>query len=199
MGYNATVLQVMVASPSEVNEERQLVQQVLGEWNAVHAKERKIVLLPAMWETHSAPSMGDRPQEIINKQVLRDCDILIAFLLTRLGTSTGKFPSGTVEEIEEHLRAGKPAMLYFSEARVAPDKLDMMQFEALRAFREEVKMKGLIETYSDLPDLRGRLSLQLSNTLNKDSYIKTLTNKPQPLGSENTRGAAEKPVRADVC
>ena len=90
-------------------------------------------------------------------------------------------------------------MLYFSEARVAPDKLDMMQFEALRAFREEVKMKGLIETYSDLPDLRGRLSLQLSNTLNKDSYIKTLTNKPQPLGSENTRGAAEKPVRADVC
>jgi hypothetical protein len=35
---------------------------------------------------------------------------------TKLGTATGVAASGTVEEIDRFVAAGKPAMLYFSPA-----------------------------------------------------------------------------------
>ena len=70
MSFEATVINVMIASPSDVPKERQTVREVLYEWNALYADERKHVLLPVGWETHSAPDMAGPPQSIINKQVL---------------------------------------------------------------------------------------------------------------------------------
>ena len=66
-----------------------------------------------------APEMGDEPQTIINKRILEDADFLVGIFWTRLGTPTASYASGAVEEIEEHLAAGKPAMLYFSAAPAA--------------------------------------------------------------------------------
>lgn len=71
--------------------------------------------------------MGDRPQAIINKQLLEQSDLLVAVFWTRLGSPTGATNSGTVEEIEEHLAAKKPTMLYFSSAPVRPDSVDNEQ------------------------------------------------------------------------
>src|SRR5206468_6654815 len=106
MSYTATVVKVMIASPSDVPQERRLARDVIEEWNAIHAEDRGIVLMPVGWETHSSPEMGDRPQAIINRQLLRNSDLLIAVFWTRLGSPTGAAQSGTVEEIEEHLGAG---------------------------------------------------------------------------------------------
>src|SRR3990170_3892303 len=103
MVYNAIVCKVMIASPSDVVSERNIVREVLYEWNTVNADTRKIVLLPVGWETDTSPTMGERPQSIINKQVLRNCDLLVGVFWTRIGTSTGEHVSGTVEEIEEHI------------------------------------------------------------------------------------------------
>ena len=47
--------------------------------------------------THSRPQMGDRPQELINKQLVGHCDLLIGSFWTRLGTPTGRAESGTAE------------------------------------------------------------------------------------------------------
>jgi len=58
--------------------------------------------------------MGDRPQAILNKQLGEISNILIGIFWTRLGTHTGQAESGTVEEIEEFMKAGKPVLLYFS-------------------------------------------------------------------------------------
>jgi len=90
----------MVASPSEVPQERVIVRDVIAEWNAIHAKDRKTVLMPLGWETHATPEMGDRPQAIINGQLLKDADLLVAMFWTRIGSPTGVAKSGTVEEIE---------------------------------------------------------------------------------------------------
>ncbi len=121
MSYFATVFKVMIASPGDVAAERSVIRELLTEWNVVNADSRKIVLLSVGWETHSVPEMGNRPQEIINKQILHGCDLLIGVFWTRIGTATGNFASGTVEEIEEHVKTGKPAMLYFSASPVVPD------------------------------------------------------------------------------
>jgi hypothetical protein len=50
MSYTALVVKVMIASPSDVPRERQLVRDVIHEWNAVHAEDRKVVLMPVGWE-----------------------------------------------------------------------------------------------------------------------------------------------------
>jgi hypothetical protein len=165
MAYSARVFKVMIASPGDVSRERQLATGVIHSWNDVHSQERKQVLLPVAWETHSSPVMGDRPQEIINKQILRDCDLLVAMFWTRLGTPTGKAASGTAEEIQEHVEAGKSAMLYFSSEPVALDSVDHEQYSALKQFKEECRKRGLFVPYDSTADFRDKFSKQLMQTV----------------------------------
>lgn len=132
----------MVASPSDVPQERVIVRDVIAEWNAVHAEDRRTILMPLGWETHATPEMGDRPQAIINGQLLKKADLLIAIFWTRIGSPTGAAKSGTVEEIEEHIGAGKPAMIYFSSAPVRPDSIDEKQYSALREFMGPCGIEG---------------------------------------------------------
>lgn len=165
VSYKATVIDVMIASPSDVAQERQIVRNVIAEWNAIHAKDRKIVVMAIGWETHSTPNMGDRPQAIINGQLLKDADLLVAVLWTRLGSPTGVAASGTVEEIEEHIRAGKPAMVYFSKAPVRLDSVDNDQYTAVKAFKELLKPQGLVEEYEDLSEFRSKFARQLAQTV----------------------------------
>jgi hypothetical protein len=161
----------MIASPSDVASERNIIREVLSEWNIVNADTRKMVLLPVGWETHTSPAMGDRPQAIINKQILKDCDLLVGVFWTRIGTSTGDYISGTVEEIEEHIKAGKPVMLYFSSAPVHPDSVDTEQYTELKKFRESCKSRGVFETYNDLNDFKSKFYRQLQLKVNQDSYF----------------------------
>lgn len=100
MSYLANVLNVMIASPSDVIQERLAIRDVITEWNTIHARDRKTVLMSIGWETHAVPDMGDRPQAIINKQLLHDADLLVAVFWARLGSPTGVAASGTIEEIE---------------------------------------------------------------------------------------------------
>jgi hypothetical protein len=91
--------------------------------------------------------MGNRAQEIINKRLLRARDLLVTIFWTRIGTPTSVPKSGTTEEIEEHLHAGKPAMLFFSATSVKPDAVDEMQYQALREFKASICQGGLVEEY----------------------------------------------------
>lgn len=184
MAYQATVYKVMIASPGDVASERSIVREVLTEWNIVNADSRKTILLPIGWETHASPTMGDRPQAIINKQILKDCDLLVGVFWTRLGTPTGEYASGTVEEIEEHIKGGKPVMLYFSGAPVLPDSVDASQYAELKKFKEACKSRGIFETYADLNDFKTKFYRQLQLKLNNDDYFKHNTVSPADIQSE---------------
>jgi hypothetical protein len=70
--YGAVVYNVMIASPGEVAKERQVVRDVVLEWNAINSKDRGIVLAPVAWETHASPEMGERPQEILRPLAKKD-------------------------------------------------------------------------------------------------------------------------------
>ncbi len=170
MSYNATVLKVMIASPSDVTHERSIIKEVLYEWNTIYSESKNIVLLPVSWETHSSPEMGNHPQEIINKQVLKNCDILVGVFWTRIGTSTENYSSGTVEEIEEHIKADKLAMLYFSSAPVHPDSVDSEQYKNLKEFKMSCQTRGLYKTYSDLNEFKNEFYHHLQIQLNSDKY-----------------------------
>lgn len=196
MTYFATVVKIMIASPTDVSQERRVVRDVIHEWNDVNADDRKIALMPVGWESHSSPEMGDRPQGIINKQILDGCDLLIAVFWTRLGSPTGQAPSGTVEEIEKHIGAGKPAMIYFSAAPVRADSVDARQYEALKAFRESCRERGLIDEYESITEFRDKLVRQLAQTVIRQ-YARSSSSSEraalyqEPLGTQLSAEAQE--------
>ena len=158
----------MIASPGDVQGERDTVRDVLNEWNSVNGARRKTMLLPVGWETDVAPEMGDQPQNIINKRILKDADLLVGIFWTRLGTPTSGYASGAVEEIEEHLAAKKPAMLYFSTAPAKLDSVDPEQYRALKTFKDSCKSRGVFEIYTDVGDFRQKFSKHLQIVLNSD-------------------------------
>jgi hypothetical protein len=166
VSYKATVIKVMIASPSDVREEREIIREVIAEWNVINSEQIQILLMPVGWESHSYPIMGDRPQEIINYQLLKDCDLLVATFWTRFGSPTGFSPSGTVEEIEKHLSLGKPAMIYFSNMPVRPDSVDDIQYKALGEFKVICQKKGLIENYDSKDEFRDKFRRQLAQIVN---------------------------------
>jgi hypothetical protein len=174
MSYDAKVLEIIIASPSDVVREREVVREVIADWNAVNAREREIVLLPLGWDSHSSPELGTRPHQLINDRVLSRADLLVGIFWTRVGSPTGNAVSGTVEEIEEHVRANKPAMLYFSRVSIPPDQIDRGQHESLERFRSWAVAQGLVEVFNDLEELRKKFSRQLPITLQTNPYLRNL-------------------------
>jgi len=171
MSYIATTFNVMIASPGDVASERAMIRDAVYEWNAVHSISRKIVLLPVGWETHSSPDMGASAQEIINLQVLEKCDLLVGVFWTRIGTPTERHISGTVEEIEEHIAKGKPAMLYFSSQPVVMDSVDLDQFQNLKSFKTSCLSRGLCETYDNYSEFKEKFYRHLQLKLNQHSLF----------------------------
>ena len=172
--YRATVVPVMIASPGDVHEERNLVRDIIHEWNDIHSVNSSLVLLPVGWETHSSPNLGGRPQALINKQVLEQCDLLVGVFWTRIGTPTGEAESGTVEEIRKHIEAGKPAMVYFSTVPVAPQSLDQKQFRQLTEFKEWCKTQGLVESYDNLSDFSDKFRRHIQIAVRDNDHLRSI-------------------------
>jgi hypothetical protein len=72
MAYKATVIPIMIASPGDVFEEREVIREVVHNWNYINSAKTKVILIPAGWETHSFPELGARPQELINRPILKE-------------------------------------------------------------------------------------------------------------------------------
>lgn len=173
MSYEAKVFRVLIASPSDVVEEREIAVKTIQEWNDLNSPERKVVLLPLRWETHTAPEYGARPQEIINRQVVDHCDLVIGVFWTRIGSPTGVADSGTLEEIERVASKGHPVMLYFSQVKKDPNQIDLEQLAKLREFKDKTFPKALVENYSSQIEFRDKLSkqieIQLRNLIAEES------------------------------
>ncbi len=162
MSFKANVNYVFIASPSDVTKEREIVRESISEWNALHSFEKKTILLPIGWEKNVYPILENRPQESINRQILESADILIGIFWTRLGTPTGDFESGSVEEIKKHYEAGKPTMIYFSSQPVKLDSVDPDQYQNLLAFKEWCQSKGIIENFESDTELFRKLNRHLT-------------------------------------
>lgn len=178
MSYDAKVYNVMIASPADVAAERLVIRDVIYEWNAINSQKRNIVLLPVGWETHTSPEMGATPQEIINKQVLLKCDLLVGVFWTRIGTTTTDYTSGTVEEIERYISAKKPTMLYFSGQPASMDLVDLGQVKMLKEFRDSCINRGLYETYDSISKFKDKFCRQLQIKVNEDSLFVSSHNEP---------------------
>jgi hypothetical protein len=172
MPYKATVFNVLIASPGDVQEERDIARAVVHEWNSVHSRSRKVVLMPRGWEKDAYSSMGGRPQGELNKQIVDDADLLVAIFGTRVGTPTGEAEGGSIEELARHMKAGKPTMVFQSFAPVDPRLGATEQYKKLNEFIETwAKPRGVLWSYRSSDEFRDELRRQLATRLNDDPYF----------------------------
>lgn len=184
MPRQSTIFEILIASPSDVVDERRVLAEVSEDWNSANSRARGISLQPLRWELDAVPTQGGRPQEILNKQLVENADILMAVFWSRLGTPTGQALSGTVEEIEHFRRSGKPVLLYFCEAAIPHDH-DPEQFRHLNEYRRTLEGRGLYQTFRSGEDLRRRATRDLARTIYDLISGPTATPKSSNFGSKN--------------
>jgi hypothetical protein len=160
----ATVFDILISSPDDVKDDRIRVKEAIHRWNAINSRKFKVILEPAMWETHSISEMGDRPQALLNKQLVENRDILIALFWKRFGTPTGAEPSGTVEEIKKFREGGKPVIVYFSTKPNTPTNVED-QIEKVDEYKKTLRDEGLCFEFSSDEELDRLLERDISGTV----------------------------------
>ena len=122
MPFKSETYRILIASPSDLTEERQAATDAVNEWNALHAAAESVVLLPV--NSSSSATFW-------------------CMFWTKIGTRSGVAESGTVEEIDQFVAAGKPALLYFFGRPIDPNKIDLKQHRKLRAFIRSPRTWGV--------------------------------------------------------
>lgn len=169
---------LLISAPSDVSEELAKIDAAVRLFNRTMGEAQGMFIDLHHWSTHSHPQNGDRPQEILNEQFIRDCDAVIAVFGTRFGTPTGKYDSGTEEEIEEMIKAGKPVFLYFSEAPKEPSTIDLKQFEKVKEFKAKFQSHGLYGAFKNIEEIERKVHSDLSLYFLKNAQNTDVAAKP---------------------
>jgi hypothetical protein len=141
---------VAIASPGDVPDERDVVTEVFNRFNDV---SETVFLHPVMWEHSATPSAGGHPQELLNQSIIDRSDLLVAILWSKLGTPTPTAASGTVEEIREFIKHKGPrrVMLYFC-TRGYPNDVSLDDLQKLRVFKSEMQSQALYHEFKTVDD-----------------------------------------------
>lgn len=164
MSFQAHVLKVLIASPSDTEEARDSVERALHDWNGSRGEREEVFLLPRRWEADAVPRMGNGDgQTVINSQLVDNADIVVGIFNSKLGSATPRAISGTVEELERTIASDTPVHIYFSDAPVARDSLKSAQ--KLETFKKSLQSRGLYGTYSDARDLGQQVGRAIESDL----------------------------------
>ena len=74
------VFVVFVASPSDMQPERDALEEVIRELNLTWSRKLGIRLDLVRWETHGVPGFGADAQDVLNRQLPDDPDIFIGLM-----------------------------------------------------------------------------------------------------------------------
>ena len=139
---------LLVSCPGDVGSELPLIDKAVEEFNRLYSDALGIIVQTKHWSKSSYPQSGDRPQALLNEQFVKDCDAAVALFWTRFGTPTDKYGSGTEEEIEIMLDAGKQVFMYFSDKPIAPSEHNPTEYARVKEFQEKHKGDVLYGTYA---------------------------------------------------
>lgn len=159
--YQANVYKIMIGAPSDIQHEIQIAYQVINKWNNINSASKQLIVLPIHWSISSYPTSGLHPQKILNQQLVEKSDLMLCFFGAKLGSATDTEISGTVEEINEHIRAGKHVMVFFRN-QIDVRELDVEQFGRLEKYKQTIQNKVLWVDYNNENELESILYDKLS-------------------------------------
>ena len=148
MAQNVMLYDILISCPGDITEEREIINEAIIRFNDLYSDTLGITLRSKHWSKNSFPESGDKPQALLNRQFVNNCDAAVAIMWGRFGTPTDEYGSGTEEEIEIMLSQGKQVFMYFSDKPIPPSKIDSDQYNRVSAFRE--KYKELENSFFDI-------------------------------------------------
>jgi small GTP-binding protein len=171
------IFRIVVASPGDVQPERDVLPSVIEEINRTVAADRGLHLVLARWETDTYPGFHlEGPQGMIDP-ILRitDCDLLIGIFWKRFGTPTSDGKTGTEHEFNMAYEAWKEKQspqifVYFNLKSYTPkSKAETEQWGKVLEFRDKFPKEGLGWTYKGKPQFEKLVRNHLMN------YIRSLS------------------------
>lgn len=178
---------VFLASPGDVNEEREAVREFFKSFNRTIGNRLKVRFEVIDWENYSNIGVG-RPQELITSQTLEkfkdSLALVVGVMAQRFGSPSGTHESGTEEEFEwayaSNIETNFPEIKWFFkniENFQAPadilkieDALD--QWKKVQAFKTKLSDSNppiYYDSYRDVSDFQEKLRSDLSLWLNDSS------------------------------
>ncbi len=171
MPQTQTILQVFVASPGDVAEERKILESVVHEINLTLSDTHTKRLELLKWETHSRPGFGKDAQDVINQQIGDNYDIFLGIMWGRFGSPTPRAESGTEEEFNRAVSRWKDSpehiqiMFYFKDAGIPPSKSEPEQLAKIHAFKKKISAQGVYSEFQDAEDFRTQASTHLRRVI----------------------------------
>jgi len=172
MPRNERVVVVLVASPSDLEPERNRLEDVVRELNLTWSRTLALRLELVRWETHGYPGMGQDPQDVLNRELTDEPDVFIGLMWGRYGTATGRAGSGTEEEfrraLERHRQDPKSVriMFYFKDAPLVPSAIDPDQLRRVQQFLAFLGSEGsLYWKFGTLEEFERLLRLHLARQI----------------------------------
>lgn len=142
--------QIFLASPSDLAEEREAINEVINELNITYGSPNNLHLELLKWENNSAPGVSNISlQDVINKDI-PTYDIFIGFLWMKFGKPTENYGSGTEEEFEiafKKFKNDNPVQILFYFKNAVPQSLDQIDTEQLSKVRDFKNKLGDKNTY----------------------------------------------------
>jgi hypothetical protein len=194
MARQETTLLAFISSPSDVAEERAMLEDIVRELNSTWSKSLGVRVELIKWETHVSPGVASDAQQVINEQIGDDYDIFIGIMWSRFGTPTGRFGSGTEEEFEiayaRHLKKPKSVeiMFYFKDSGIPLSEVNVEQLANVLNFKKKLGPKGaLYGTYSSREEFSQHLRVHLSRVVQNWNTGRDLSGKmpPQPMDASS--------------
>ena len=167
------LVRIVVASPSDVQGERDALPGVLDELNRGIAAERGLRLELTRWETDAYPGFHpDGPQGLIDPILrIEECDVLIGIFWKRFGTPTKDAKSGTEHEFRRAYDAWQQQqrpqiMVYFNQKAYAPKtSAELEQWQQVVKFQENFPKEGLWWPYKTKAQFEKLTRTHLTNFL----------------------------------
>lgn len=195
--FTAKVYRIMIGCPSDVKEEVIIAKEIIRSWSETNADLDKIVLLPLHWSTNSFPEMGKHPQKALDRQLVDRSDLLVCIFASKIGTATDTAESGSIEEIEEHVKHNKPVMLYFRKnidiSTTSPENLSK-----LMDFKQRMKDKTLWWEYGDEHEFKEVFNHHLQEFLNNGWLKENITSIAEDRNSQGNLNISFTPKELEM-
>lgn len=167
MKANFTHYYFLISCPNDVEKDINIIFEIINDVNQRIGEPNFIHIVPLFWKRDAIPSAGSSAQNIINHQLLKEADGVIALFWTKFGTPTDAYGSGTEEEIIKAIEDNKEVILLCSEEQISPKKIDFEQYRKVEKFKKTYH--GLFSSYSTHTDLRENLRRILTGLIFKYS------------------------------
>lgn len=162
MAKNVTQYDLLISCPGDIKEEIQCIKDAVDQFNNYFSNSLRVSINTKHWSKNSYPQSGGKPQALLNKQFIYDCDAAVAIMWTRFGTPTDEYGSGTEEEIEIMLKDGKQVFMYFCDKPLPPSTMDSDEYKRVKVFRDKYKNRGIYSTYTSIDDFKRDFFAHLS-------------------------------------